>query len=49
MATTLQTRLQVKTVSPALTVNNLQQSVACFEGSASGLKNGGKRTASCSA
>jgi hypothetical protein len=41
--------IAVKTVSPALTVNNLQQSVACFEGSASGLKNGGKRTASCSA
>jgi|SRR5688572_16648395 len=38
MATTLQTRLQVKTVSPALTVNNLQQSVAFFEGLGFGIE-----------
>jgi uncharacterized glyoxalase superfamily protein PhnB len=32
MATTLDTRLQAKTVSPTFTVDNLQQSVAFFEG-----------------
>lgn len=32
MATPLDTRLQAKTLSPALTVDNLQQSVAFFEG-----------------
>jgi uncharacterized glyoxalase superfamily protein PhnB len=31
MATTLDTRLQAKTVSPGLTVNNLEQSVTFFE------------------
>jgi uncharacterized glyoxalase superfamily protein PhnB len=38
MATTLQTRLQVKTISPGLTVNNLQQSVAFFEGLGFGVE-----------
>ena len=31
MATTLDTRLKAKTVSPTLTVDNLQQSVTFFE------------------
>jgi uncharacterized glyoxalase superfamily protein PhnB len=38
MATTLDTRLQAKTLSPALTVNNLQQSVAFFEGLGFGIE-----------
>lgn len=38
MATTLDTRLQAKTVSPSLTVNNLQQSVAFFEGLGFGVE-----------
>jgi uncharacterized glyoxalase superfamily protein PhnB len=32
MATALDTRLQAKTVSPTLTVDNLEQSIAFFEG-----------------
>lgn len=32
MTTTVDSRLQVKTVSPTLTVNDLQRSVAFFEG-----------------
>jgi uncharacterized glyoxalase superfamily protein PhnB len=32
MTTTIDSRLQVKTVSPTLTVNDLQRSVAFFEG-----------------
>ena len=32
MATTIETRLQAKTLSPTLTVDNLQRSVAFFEG-----------------
>ena len=31
MTTTLETRLQAKTLSPGLTVNDLQQSIAFFE------------------
>jgi uncharacterized glyoxalase superfamily protein PhnB len=38
MATTLETRLQAKTLSPTLTVNNLQQSVAFFEGLGFGIE-----------
>jgi uncharacterized glyoxalase superfamily protein PhnB len=38
MTTTLDTRLQAKTVSPALTVNNLQQSIAFFEGLGFGVE-----------
>jgi uncharacterized glyoxalase superfamily protein PhnB len=38
MATTLDTRLQAKTVSPTLTVNELQQSVAFFEGLGFGIE-----------
>ena len=38
MAITLDTRLQAKTVSPTLTVNNLQQSVAFFEGLGFGVE-----------
>ena len=38
MATTLDTRLQAKTVSPSLTVDNLQQSVAFFEGLGFGIE-----------
>jgi uncharacterized glyoxalase superfamily protein PhnB len=38
MATTIDTRLQAKTVSPSLTVNNLQQSVAFFEGLGFGIE-----------
>jgi uncharacterized glyoxalase superfamily protein PhnB len=37
MATTLDTRLQAKTLSPTLTVNNLQQSLAFFEGLGFGI------------
>ena len=32
MATTLETRLQAKTISPGLTVNDLQQSITFFDG-----------------
>jgi uncharacterized glyoxalase superfamily protein PhnB len=32
MATTLETRLQAKTLSPGITVDNLQKSIAFFEG-----------------
>ncbi|HEX2455292.1 MAG TPA: VOC family protein [Vicinamibacterales bacterium] len=38
MATTLDTRLQAKTLSPALTVNDLQKSVAFFEGLGFGIE-----------
>jgi uncharacterized glyoxalase superfamily protein PhnB len=38
MATTVDTRLQAKTISPTLTVNNLQQSVAFFEGLGFGIE-----------
>jgi uncharacterized glyoxalase superfamily protein PhnB len=38
MTTTLDTRLQAKTVSPTLTVNNLQQSLAFFEGLGFGVE-----------
>jgi uncharacterized glyoxalase superfamily protein PhnB len=38
MATTLDTRLQAKTLSPALTVDNLQRSVAFFEGLGFGIE-----------
>jgi uncharacterized glyoxalase superfamily protein PhnB len=38
MTTTLDTRLQAKTISPTLTVNNLQQSLAFFEGLGFGVE-----------
>jgi uncharacterized glyoxalase superfamily protein PhnB len=38
MATTLDTRLQAKVLSPTLTVDNLQQSVAFFEGLGFGVE-----------
>jgi uncharacterized glyoxalase superfamily protein PhnB len=38
MATTSDTRLQAKTVSPTLTVDNLQRSVAFFEGLGFGIE-----------
>lgn len=38
MATALDTRLQAKTVSPTLTVDNLEQSVAFFEGLGFGVE-----------
>jgi uncharacterized glyoxalase superfamily protein PhnB len=38
MATALDTRLQVKSVSPTLTVDNLHQSVAFFEGLGFGVE-----------
>ena len=38
MATTLETRLQAKTISPGLTVNNLQQSITFFEGLGFGVE-----------
>lgn len=38
MATTLDTRLQAKTISPSLTVDNLQKSVAFFEGLGFGIE-----------
>jgi uncharacterized glyoxalase superfamily protein PhnB len=38
MAITVDTRLQAKTMSPSLTVNNLQQSVAFFEGLGFGVE-----------
>ena len=38
MATALDTRLQAKSVSPTLTVDNIQQSVAFFEGLGFGIE-----------
>jgi uncharacterized glyoxalase superfamily protein PhnB len=38
MATALDTRLQARTVSPTLTVDNLQQSLAFFEGLGFGVE-----------
>jgi uncharacterized glyoxalase superfamily protein PhnB len=38
MATTLDTRLQATTISPTLTVNDLQRSVAFFEGLGFGVE-----------
>src|SRR5687767_6692574 len=38
MATTLETRLQAKTVAPILTVDNLQQSINFFEGLGFGIE-----------
>jgi uncharacterized glyoxalase superfamily protein PhnB len=38
MATTFDTRLQAKTMSPTLTVNNLQESVTFFEGLGFGVE-----------
>jgi uncharacterized glyoxalase superfamily protein PhnB len=38
MATATDTRLQAKTISPALTVNNLEQSVKFFEGLGFGVE-----------
>ena len=38
MATALDTRLQAKTISPTLTVNNLQQSITFFEGLGFGVE-----------
>jgi uncharacterized glyoxalase superfamily protein PhnB len=38
MTTTVDSRLQVKTVSPTLTVNDLQRSVAFFEGLGFGIE-----------
>ena len=38
MATTLDTRLQAKTISPGLTVNDLEQSIAFFEGLGFGVE-----------
>jgi uncharacterized glyoxalase superfamily protein PhnB len=38
MATTSDTRLQAKTLSPTLTVDNLQRSVAFFEGLGFGIE-----------
>ena len=38
MATTTETRLQAKTISPGLTVNNLQQSITFFEGLGFGVE-----------
>jgi uncharacterized glyoxalase superfamily protein PhnB len=38
MATTLETRLQAKTISPGLTVNDLQQSITFFEGLGFGVE-----------
>ena len=38
MATTLDTRLQAKTISPTLTVNNLQHSLDFFEGLGFGVE-----------
>jgi uncharacterized glyoxalase superfamily protein PhnB len=38
MATTLDTRLQAKTISPGLTVNDLQQSITFFEGLGFGVE-----------
>ena len=38
MATAIDTRLQSKTISPSLTVNNVQQSIAFFEGLGFGVE-----------
>ena len=38
MATTLDTRLKAKTISPSLTVNDLQKSIAFFEGLGFGVE-----------
>jgi uncharacterized glyoxalase superfamily protein PhnB len=38
MATTTETRLQARTISPGLTVNNLQQSITFFEGLGFGVE-----------
>ena len=38
MATTVDTRLQAKTISPGLTVNNLQESITFFEGLGFGVE-----------
>ena len=38
MATAIDTRLQAKTISPSLTVNNVQQSIAFFEGLGFGVE-----------
>jgi uncharacterized glyoxalase superfamily protein PhnB len=38
MATTVDTRLQAKTISPGLTVNNLQESIPFFEGLGFGVE-----------
>ena len=38
MATALDTRLQAKTLSPTLTVDNLEQSIAFFEGLGFGVE-----------
>ena len=38
MATTLETPLQVKTIAPSLTVNDLQQSIRFFEGLGFGIE-----------
>ena len=38
MATTTETRLQAKTISPSLTVNDLQQSITFFEGLGFGVE-----------
>jgi len=38
MPTTVDSRLQAKTVSPTLTVNNLQQSITFFEGLGFGVE-----------
>jgi uncharacterized glyoxalase superfamily protein PhnB len=38
MATTLDTRLQAKTLSPALTVDDLQRSIAFFQGLGFGVE-----------
>ncbi len=38
MATTLDSRLQAKTISPTLTVDNLQKSLAFFEGLGFGVE-----------
>jgi len=38
MATTLDTRLKAKTISPGITVNDLQKSIAFFEGLGFGVE-----------
>lgn len=38
MATSVESRLQAKTIAPTLTVDNLQQSVAFFEGLGFGIE-----------
>ena len=49
MATTLETPLLAKTISPGLTVDDIQQSIRFFEGLALPSQIGGRRTARCSA